>query len=403
MTLSPKNRPAGAERRSPMPVPPVLRDAAGWAWRVLVVGAVVFMLARIAARLYLVTLPLVAGVLFAALLLPLTLWMRRRRLPRGAAAAITVLIAFAVLGAIGFYVVDRAIAEYPTLVDKLGTAISRSRDFLVNGPLHLKSSQVDNWQKSAVDLLNTHRNSVAQGVLTGVRTFSEFLVGAVLAFFVTVFLLYDGDRIWDWIVRLFPPRGRVHAHEAGVRAWARLSGFVRGTFLICVFHAVVVAIALAIMGVPLVAPLALLVFLGSFIPIVGAFLFGGIAVVVTFVAAGLVPAIVLIVVLIVDNQIEAHILQPFLVGRYVRLHPLAIALAITAGGLIAGIAGAILAVPVTAAGYAVAHYFATGDVGEPPDTGAATVTDEEERETAEPKVPADATPSAARPSSKEPA
>ncbi len=403
MTRSRIQPPASAGRGSPMPVPPVLRDAAGWAWRVLVVGAAVYMVFRIAARLYLVTLPFVAGLLFCALLLPLTLWMRRRRVPRGAAAAITVLIAFVVLGGIGFFVVDRAVAEYPTLVDKLGTAISKSRDFLVNGPLHLKSSQVDNWQHSAVDLLNKHRNTVAQGVLTGVQAFSEFLVATVLAFFVTVFLLYDGDRIWDWLVRLFPPRGRAHAHEAGLRAWARLSGFVRGTFLIAVFHGVVVAVALTIMRVPLVAPLALLVFLGSFIPIVGAFLFGGVAVIVTFVAAGLVPAIILIVVLVVDNQIEAHILQPFLVGRYVRLHPLAVALAITAGGLIAGVVGAILAVPMTAAGYAVAHYFATGGEGEPPDAGAATVAEEEETHTTEPDVADDGHPAAASPSSKEPA
>jgi predicted PurR-regulated permease PerM len=180
-------------------------------------------------------------------------------------------------------------------------------------------------------------------------------------------MLYDGHNIWNWFVRLFPESARGRAQGAGEQAWDRLSGFVRGTFIIAVIHGLVAAIALSAMQVPLVAPLALLVFMGSFLPIIGAIAFGAVAVAVTFVTQGWVLAVVLIGILIIDNQIEAHILQPFLVGRYVQLHPLAVAVSIAGGGLLEGIYGAALAVPFVAVVYAVLYYLATGRP-EPPET-----------------------------------
>jgi predicted PurR-regulated permease PerM len=182
-------------------------------------------------------------------------------------------------------------------------------------------------------------------------------------------MLYDGHNIWNWFANLFPAGSRHRVHDAGTQAWDRLGGFVRGTFIIAVFHGIVVAITLAIMGVPLVAPLALLVFMGSFLPIIGAFLFGGLAVAVTFVTQGWVMGVVLIGILIIDNQIEAHVFQPFLVGKYVELHPLAVAVAIAGGGVLEGVYGAVLAVPVVAVGFAVTKSLvATGALPPPEPT-----------------------------------
>jgi predicted PurR-regulated permease PerM len=235
----------------------------------------------------------------------------------------------------------------------------------------VQAKNVDNLQNTITKWLDSHRSSVASGLVTGVSVVSEVLVGAVLALFSTFFLLYDGRRIWMFCVRLLPRTGHARADAAAISAWDRISGFVRGTFLIACFHGLVMGVSLAAMGVPLVAPLALLVFLGSFIPIVGVVIFGGLAVLVTFGTKGLVLALVLLGILVVANQIESHVLQPFLVGRYVHLHPLAVALAITAGSVLGGIVGAILAVPVVSATDAVIRSLARGE----PDPAGAAVDD----------------------------
>jgi predicted PurR-regulated permease PerM len=178
------------------------------------------------------------------------------------------------------------------------------------------------------------------------------VTGIVLTLLLTIILLADGDRMWTWLVTRLPAQGRPRAMRAGLPAWGRLSGWIRGTVIIAAFHALVVSVTLVVLGVPLVAPLTVVVFLGSFIPLVGAVLAGALAGLVTFATAGLTATVVLVVVLFVDNQVEAHVLQPFLVGRYVRLHPFVVAVVITAGALLGGLAGALLAVPFTAAAHA---------------------------------------------------
>jgi putative heme transporter len=175
----------------------------------------------------------------------------------------------------------------------------------------------------------------------------------VLTVLLTVIALTDGDRMWAWLVHRLSPRSQQVVGGAAQAAFWRLSGWVRGTLVIALFHSVVVVVVLLALRVPLVAPLAVLVFLGSFIPLVGALLGGALAVLVTFATQGPVPALVLVAVLLVDNQVEAHVLQPFLVGRYVRLHPFVVALAIPTGAILAGLPGTLLAVPVTAALHAV--------------------------------------------------
>jgi predicted PurR-regulated permease PerM len=315
---------------------------------------------KILARLYLLVLPFFGALFITALLRPAVVQLRELGLPRALATWIVLILGFLVLGGLAFFVINRAIAQYPQLVDQLGNAVSRTRDFLSKRPFHISPSQIDNWEKSLTTELTKHKGSVLSGVLTGVTLLGEVVTGLVICFFSTFFLLYDGDRIWGFVLGLFPDRARRGVDEAGSLAWNRLAGFTRGTFLIACFHAIVVAIALLIIGVPLVAPLALLVFVGSFVPIVGAVIFGGFAALVVFLTHGVVPTIVFLGVLVLDNQIEAHLLQPFLVGRFVRLHPLAVILAITAGGIWGGIVGAIIALPITSVTYAIADYYSRG-------------------------------------------
>jgi predicted PurR-regulated permease PerM len=332
-------------RRGParMPVPPLLTDLAGWGWRLLLLAVIAWLLLRVAQQLYLVSLPVAAALLVTALLSPVVGALRRRRVPRGLATALTVIGMLAAVGGLLTWVVQRAIAEAPTLSSELSAAVQK---------LPISNATLVRLRGQFVDYLQSGSGSLASGVISGVQTGAEVVTGVLLTLLLTIILLADGDRIWGWLVARLPENARPRVQRAGGPAWERLSGWIRGTFVIAVFHSAVVAVTLAVLRVPLVAPLTVLVFLGSFIPLVGAVIAGGLATLVTFASQGMTAAIVLVIVLLIDNQVEAHVLQPFLVGRYVRLHPFVVAIVITAGALLGGLAGALLAVPFTAALYA---------------------------------------------------
>jgi putative heme transporter len=344
--------PAGAvplERRGParMPVPPLLADLAGWGWRLLLISVIAWLLLRVAQQLYLVSLPTAAALLMTALLSPLVSVLRRRGVPRGLATAVTVLGMLAAVVGVLTWVVQRAVAEAPKLSTELTAAVQK---------LPISNATLLRLRGQVVDYLQSDSGSLASGVITGLQTGAEVLTGLLLTLLLTIILLADGDRMWGWLVARLPEAARPRVQRAGAPAWDRLSGWIRGTFVIAAFHAVVVATTLIVLGVPLVAPLSVLVFLGSFIPLVGAIVAGSLATLVTFASQGTTAAIVFVVVLLLDNQIEAHVLQPFLVGRYVRLHPFVVAIVITAGALLGGLAGALLAVPFTASLYAALSY-----------------------------------------------
>jgi predicted PurR-regulated permease PerM len=327
----------------------VVADGAIWAARLLVLLVGAWALLQVARTLGLLVLSAVAAVLLTALAHPIAAALRRAGLPRGLAATVTVLGGAGAIVLAMWWVVTQ-------VVDQSSQIISSASDAV--GSLPVSTPSLASLQDKVVGFLESHQGSITSSALTGLRYAAETGTGLVLTVFITFYLLYDGERLWDRTMHLAPPGRRETTAIAGRRAWVRLAGWVRGTFLIAVFHGVVVALTLFLLGVPLVAPLALLVFFGSFIPIVGALLFGGLAVLVAFATQGVAAALILFTVLVVDNQIEAHVLQPFLVGRYVKLHPLAVVASITAGELLVGLPGAILAVPLVAAVFAVLTHLA---------------------------------------------
>src|SRR5690348_5534735 len=326
-----------------MPVPPLLTDLAGWGWRLLLLSVIAWLLLRVAQQLYLVSLPTAAALLMTALLFPVVAVLRRHGVPRGLATAVTVLGMLAAVVGVLTWVVQRAVAEAPRLSTELTAAVQK---------LPISNATLLRLRGQVVDYLQSGSGSLAGGVITGLQAGAEVLTGLLLTLLLTIILLADGDRMWGWLVARLPEVARPRVQRAGAPAWDRLSGWIRGTVIIAAFHTVVVATTLAVLGVPLVAPLSVLVFLGSFIPLVGAIVAGSLATLVTFASQGTTAAIVFVVVLLIDNQVEAHVLQPFLVGRYVRLHPFVVAIVITAGAVLGGLAGALLAVPFTAAAYA---------------------------------------------------
>ncbi len=343
----------GGRSHGSIEVPPMLVSAASWSWRLLIVAAVFFGLVLLMNRLTVVVVPIFAAALLAALLHRPVGFLRQRQWPRTLSTWLVLFVAFAILGGVFYFVVLQVSAQYEQLISQLGGVAQKLDNLLQRLPggngTNSKGINVDNLVGQLTNWLEAHRSMVVGGVVTVGRVAGEVAVGVILTFFLTYFFLADGDRMWSWIVRLLPRTVAPSINGAGHRAWRVLSGWIVGTATIAAIHGIVIGSAMWLIGTPLVVPLAVLIFIGSFIPIVGAVLFGGIAVLVTLVTGGLVPALILLGVLLVENQLEAHLLQPFIVGRAVHLHPVAIVLVLTGAGVLAGVVGAIVAIPLIAA------------------------------------------------------
>lgn len=337
--------PEGGGRRYPGPV---LRTAAEYSWRLLVIGTVGYFLIQLLSKLSVAVIPFVAALLVTSLLQPLAARLRRAGLGRGPATIVTMLIAVVLLGGLITEVVVRATQQAPQLGDEINRLLPQIKHWLIHGPLRINAKTVDNLNSTITNDISKNSSKIASTALSTGKTVLSFLTGLLLALFSIIFLVYDGDRVWDFLLKGVPVAARPAADAAGRAGWRTISQYVRGTLIVAVFHGTVVAVTLTVLGVPLAFPLAVLVALGSFVPLVGAFVTGALAVGVAGLSQGLVAAIVMLAVLLLDNQIEAHVLQPFVVGRYVRIHPLAVVLSLTAGAITFGIVGAIVAVPVVA-------------------------------------------------------
>ncbi|MBV9095779.1 MAG: AI-2E family transporter [Streptosporangiaceae bacterium] len=329
-------------------VPGWLQTGAGWSWRLLIIAVVVYLVARVFGVLYIVVVPCVAALLLTALLQPLAGRLRRAGLPALAATWCTLLIAAAVLGGLGWLISARVSAEYPTLVAEAKHTATQIESLLSGPPFHLKNTNVKNLLNNIPKYVSTHRSVIEGTVVTGGRIAAEFFGGLVLMLFVMFFLIKDGERIWNWLIGKMQPHNARRWDRAGRASWTAVVYYMRGTVAVAAIHGAVVGIALWIMGVPLALPLAVLVFMAAFVPLVGLLVAGALAVLVTLATKGWLDAVILVIVLVVEDQLEAHLLQPQVVGRVIRLHPLGIILALAVGGVLAGIPGALVAVPVVA-------------------------------------------------------
>jgi predicted PurR-regulated permease PerM len=340
------------ERRVSVPeqsrVPGWLQTGAAWSWRLLILAAAIYLVTRVLGILYVVVVPCIAALLLTALLQPLTDRLCRAGLPRLAATWATLLIAAAVLGGLVTLVATRVSADYPTLVAEARHTTTQVESLLSGPPFHVKSSNVQKFLNNIPSYLSKHKSLVEGTVVTGGKIASEFFGGLVLMLFVTFFLIKDGERIWNWLLGAMRTETARRADRAGHAAWLAVVYYMRGTMAVAAIHAIVIGLVLWIMGVPLALPLAVLVFLAAFVPLVGLLVAGALAIVVTLATKGWVDAVILLGVLIVEDQLEAHLLQPQVVGRAIRLHPLAVILSLAAGGVLAGIPGAVVAVPVVA-------------------------------------------------------
>jgi predicted PurR-regulated permease PerM len=329
-------------------VEPVIRKTAAWSWRLLVILAAAFALLWVIQKLEIIVVPVLVALLLSALLLPVVDWLDQRGLPRGGAVALVLLGGFAILGGILAFVILQFIDGLPGLTEQVAQSIESTRRWLINGPTHLRSEQIDSAGNAAIEALHNNQAKLTSGALSTAATVTELVTAAVLVLFTLIFFLYGGRNIWQYVLQVIPSDVRARVHEAGKAGYGSLIGYVRATFLVALTDAAGVGAGLAIMGIPLALPLASLVFLGAFIPLIGALISGLLAVVVALLAKGIVYALMTLGVLIAVNQVEAHLLQPLVMGRAVSIHPLAVVLAIATGGVLAGIVGALLAVPTVA-------------------------------------------------------
>jgi len=330
-------------------VPRWLQTSAAWSWRLLLLAAALYVAARVAALLYIVVVPCAAAILLTALLQPLTARLRRRGMSPLAATWCTLLLAIGLLGGAGWLVTTRVQADYPSLVTQFKHTTTQVQAWLAGPPFHLHTGSLQQLSNDVVKYLSQHKSAVEGTVVTGSRIVVELLAGVVLCFFVSFFLIKDGDRIWQWLTSRFQPERRRRADLAGAAAWQAVVYYVRGTVAVAAIHAVVMGVTLTIIGAPLVAPLALFMFLAAFVPLLGVLVAGAVALLVVLATKGWIAAIIVLIVMVVMNQLEGHLLQPQVVGKMVRLHPLAVILVLAVGGVVAGIAGAVVAVPITAA------------------------------------------------------
>ncbi|QNI05249.1 AI-2E family transporter [Mycobacterium kubicae] len=329
-------------------VVPLVRKTAAWSWRLLVILGAAVALLWLVKKLELIVVPVLLALMLSALLIPAVDWLDRRGLPRGAAVALVLLSGFAILGGILTFVVSQFIVGLPDLVQQVEHSIDSSRKWLIEGPAHLRREQIDNAGNSAIEALRNNQAKVTSGAISTAATITELLTGAVLVLFTLIFFLYGGRNIWQYVAKIIPAHVRHRVLAAGQAGYGSLIGYVRATFLVALVDAGGVGAGLAIMGVPLALPLASLVFLGAFIPLIGALVSGLLAVVVALLAKGVLYALMTLGVLIAVNQLEAHLLQPLVMGRAVSIHPLAVVLAISTGGVLGGIVGALLSVPTVA-------------------------------------------------------
>lgn len=324
-------------------VPRWFLRAVAYSGGLLVIGTLVWVATSILVRLAVVTVTLLAALMLAALLDPVAALLRRA-VPAWAAALLTVLGFVGVVSGSVFLLTRRVLAQTGNLGESLTVAVDRIRDWLVSGPLSLSPRQVDTVRGEVTGFI---RAALPEGV-TAART-AISAVGAVLVMlFVVFFLLKDGPAIWRWFVRTAPRRHRTRVDTAGRQAWEVTSRYMVGVVIIALADAIGIGLGLVLLGVPLALSLTALVFLGAFVPLLGATISGAVAVLVTLVSNGMTDALIVIVIVLAVQNIEGNLLQPLVQRRAVRLHPVVILLAVSSGGLLFGVAGAVIAVPFLA-------------------------------------------------------
>ncbi|TBN58586.1 AI-2E family transporter [Glaciihabitans arcticus] len=347
-------------------MPEGVKLAGAWAWRLLAIAAVLVVIGLLIIVLREIIVPFMVAILISALLVPVVNWLVRHRWPKALAVLVALVATLVVVAGLITLIVAQVRSGYPDLQARSLVAFEQFKTFLAGEPFFIDSKQLQDYIDQT--LASVDNGTIWSGAVTVSTTAGHFLVGLLLTIFATIFILIDGKGIWNWIVRIFPRRARPAIDGSGKAGWLTLTTFVKVQIFVAFVDAVGIGLGAFILGLfyrdqggfPLVIPIAIAVFLGSFIPVVGAVVTGIFAVFVALVFLGPVPAIIMLGIVLLVQQVEGHILQPLVMGSAVKVHPLAVVFAVAAGSGIAGIVGALFAVPVVAVANVMVTYIASG-------------------------------------------
>ena len=329
---------------------------ATWSLRLVLIAVAAVGLGMLVGRLWTVVLPVLLALLLASVLWPPTAWLRRHRMPPAAAALLVLLgflvVLFGILGGIA----PSVTSQVGDIASQAVGGLQKVQSYVTGPPLNLADAQVDAAVQGLTDRLQASATTLASGVLSGVTAVGSALVTGALALVLTFFFLKDGPRFLPWLTGVVGQRAGRHLEPVLTRSWATLGSFIQGQAAVGLVDAVLIGIGLLVVGVPLALPLAVFTFFGGFVPIVGAFVVGALAVLVALVTKGTTAALIVLAIIFAVQQIEGNVLQPILQGRSLGLHPGLVLVAVAAGGGLFGIAGAFLSVPVAAVAAVVLRY-----------------------------------------------
>ncbi|MFG3053523.1 AI-2E family transporter [Kitasatospora sp. NPDC048239] len=345
-------RPRRPGPATPAGAGPALRRLSDYAWRLLVVAAAAYLVLTVLGRFHLITLAAFLALVITSVIRPVV-DLAARAVPRPLAVliglAVAILVPAGLLTLIGESVaddVDRLTKEFQGGLDRLERVLQRP-------PLRLDPTVFDDLQHKISDFAAKHRSTLISTAVSGAHRVFEVATGAALALFMSVFFLHSGERMWRWTAAQLPPAAADHLDRGGRAAWRTFAGYTRGIFIVAASNAIMVGIALVLLGVPLALPLTVLEFLASFVPLVGSPVAMLVASLVALAARGPVTAIVVLLLIVVIGQIEGHLLHPLVMSRAVSLHPVVVAVAVLAGSIAAGVIGAVVAVPATSVAWSV--------------------------------------------------
>ncbi|HEY1531957.1 MAG TPA: AI-2E family transporter [Galbitalea sp.] len=354
-TLTGPDRKRAIEEAIPVPV----EIAGAWAWRILAVVGVLVAFGLLVINLRAIVVPLLIALLISALLVPFKAFLIRHHWPRWLAVAVALVLGVVIIGGLVLVVVLEVRHGFADLKTQSIKAYANFQSFLSGPPFNITEAQyttdVNNIAKAV-----QNSGALTSGGVTVAKTVGDLFTGLLLTIFATVFLVLDGAHIWQWIVRLFPRRARPAMTGAGAAGWTTLTVFIRVQLLVAAVDATVIGVGAWLLGLPLALPIAIVVFLASFVPIVGAVVSGALAVVIALVYDSPFTALIMLIIVLGTHILEGNFLHPFITGSAVKVHPLAVVFAVAAGTFVAGIPGALFAVPLVAVANVMIGYLARG-------------------------------------------
>jgi predicted PurR-regulated permease PerM len=356
--------PIGRKQTVESSIPIGVEIAGAWSWRILAVVGVAIVFGLIVIQLQLIVIPFMISVLIAALLVPVVKFLVRHRFPKWLAVMLAMIVTLGVISGLIVLIVSQIRSGFPDLQARSISAYEDFKQFL-STTWNIDENEFNRYLGQAFEAVQADTEALVSGALSIGSTAGHVLAGALLTLFATLFILVDGGGIWNWIVRLFPRKARPAIDGSGRAGWLTLTTFVKVQIFVAAIDAVGIGVGAWILGLffggfPLIIPISIAVFLGSFIPVVGAVATGALAVFVALIYLGPLPALIMLGIVLLVQQVEGHILQPLVMGSAVKVHPLAVVFAVAAGSFIAGIPGALFAVPIIAVLNVMVSYVASG-------------------------------------------